>query len=88
MGRQKPEVMRNKPIVRPGNTLYLQAFYDLDGERQIGMSIGRIPWSSVHHYAGVYAFSDAQTHALHYLIGRMDAVNLQYIGESMKRKGK
>jgi hypothetical protein len=87
MGRKKPKAMVEKPLPGPGNTLFQQAFYDLDGERQIGMSVGKIPWSAVRYYAQINEFSNAQTIALHYLIARMDAANLKHMADSIK-KGK
>ena len=84
MRRSKPQAMVDKPQPLAGTELYLQAFYHLDGERQIGMSIGRIPWSAVQHYAVVGEFSEAQTIALHLLIGKMDAANLNKMRAGMK----
>ena len=78
--------MVEKPKPLAGTELYLQAFYDLDGERQVGMSIGRIPWSAVEHYAQVYEFSEAQVVALHRLIVKMDAANLNRIRAQAKAK--
>ena len=86
MGLAKPVAMAEKPEALPGNTLWLKAFYDLDGERQVGMSVGRIPWSAVDYYATVYEFTTPQRIALHYLVGRMDAANLERISEQIKSK--
>ena len=86
MGRAKPKAMLDRPQPLAGTELYLQAFYHLDGERQIGMSIGRIPWSAVEHYADVGEFTAAQTIALHKLIGKMDAANLNRLRADVKGK--
>jgi hypothetical protein len=85
MGRAKPQKMAEKPQPLPGNTLYQQAFYSLDGERAIGMSVGRIPWSAVEHYGRTYDFTESQMLALHYLIMKMDAANLQYLSSLHKK---
>ena len=86
MGRAKPQAFRERPSVDAGNELYLNAFYELDGERHIGMSIGRIPWSAIQFYADHNGFDDNQTEALHMLIQKLDAVHLQRLSETMRPK--
>jgi len=46
-GQEIPDVFREEPPLYPGEEFYLQAFNSLSKDRQIGMSIGPIPWSSV-----------------------------------------
>jgi hypothetical protein len=88
MGRIVPQAIANKPTLQAGNDLYLQAFYDLDSERQIGMSVGRIPWSAIEHYATLIELDYHQRYSLHRLIVSMDRAHLNRIAEKMKPKGK
>lgn len=88
MGRATPKAIANKPKISPGNALFYSAFQTLDGERQIGMSLGPIPWSMVRYYATTYEFSDSQETALYYVISQMDAAKLNYVHETNKPKAK
>lgn len=72
-----PERIKNAPVLRPGLDLYLSAFFDLDGDRQIGFGVGKIPWSSMAKYAEMHKFSQSQFEDLVFLLRRMDAEHLK-----------
>lgn len=85
MGRAKPKAIKDKPTALAGSQLFQQAYYDLDSERAVGMSVGKIPYSAIRFYAHINEFSNAQIHALHIIVARMDAANLQYIANQHKK---
>lgn len=85
MGRAVPQKIAEPPPLPHNGVLYYQAFSDLDSERHIGMSVGRIPWSAVETYAAVNEFDPYQTHALHYVVGKLDAVQLRHIHSASKK---
>jgi len=60
-GAVAPKVLKVQPRLPVGLVMYLEAFYELDTERshtitQHGMSVARIPWSSVVRYAKHYEY--------------------------------
>jgi hypothetical protein len=85
IGQPMPERIANAPELQLGLGLYLQAFFDLDSERSHGMSLTRIPWSSVKDYAIAFEFNEQQTEDLFYYIKRLDGANLQYLADKMPK---
>jgi hypothetical protein len=83
-GQPVPERIANAPQLRFGLQFYLQAFFDLDSDRQVGMSLGRIPWSVVTKYAEVYRLTEEDTERLHYFIRAMDIAYLKWQQEKDK----
>lgn len=77
LGRKAPESLTNIPVLIAGLELYFQAFFDLDSERNHGMGLTRIPWSSVSKYAQFYDFDEDQTERLFYFISAMDSAHLE-----------
>jgi len=53
---------------------YIEAFYELSSERQFGMGIGPIPFSSIVTYAEVFEINDFDD--FHYVIRILDKVYL------------
>lgn len=49
-----PLRIKNKPVLHNGLDLYLQAFFELDTERNSGMNIAPIPASAVRLYNQSY----------------------------------
>ena len=47
-----------RPELLPGLDFYLRAYHELGYDRQIGMSLGPIPWSSLDRYAAKYGIVD------------------------------
>lgn len=67
-----PDRIKNKPRHRADLQIFMVAFAALDSERQIGMTVGMIPWSAIHHYAVVHDFTGELYEDLLYLIPKMD----------------
>ena len=83
--RPFPDRIANKPILKKGLDLYMQAFFDLDSERQVSMSISPIPWSSVANYSKFYKFDEYQTIALFYYIREMDNQHIKLVNAKNKK---
>lgn len=84
-GAKLPDRIANAPELINGLELYFQAFLDLDGERETGMSVGPIPWSKVKEYAKFYEFSDEQTEDLFFFIRKMDAAHIKRLNSKQKK---
>jgi len=77
MGNPIPDRIANAPKLEHGLEIYLQAFFDLDTERNRGNGICPIPWSSVSDYARAFEFDAEQTEDLHYFIRKLDQENMK-----------
>lgn len=71
-GQPIPDRIQAKPKPRRDLTIFLHAFAALDSERQIGMSVGMIPWSAIHHFCVVNEFDGELLEDMLYLIPKMD----------------
>jgi hypothetical protein len=76
-----PDRILNKPILEEGLELYMQAFYDLDTERDYSMQAGPIKWSDIVGYAHYYDFDEEQTDALLFFMRRMDNFRLKELNK-------
>ena len=79
-----PDKIANAPYLELGLDLYLSAFFELEGDRQIGMGIGPIPWNVVNQYAKAYHFDEEQSTKLHRYIKALDAVYLNHVNKDTK----
>lgn len=70
------EVLKPKPKVNLGLSIYLEAFFELDTERQIGMSIGRIPWHCIVQYGHYY---EMNVEELLFFVRKMDDAYLDRV---------
>lgn len=77
-GEPIPDRIANAPELTLGLMLYMQAFFDLDSERQVGFSVGRIKWSAIRDYADAFEFDAIQTEDLFYFIKELDKVYLEW----------
>lgn len=64
--------MLNKPVLKPGLALYLNAWFELDGERDRS-TYERIKRSDTFNYAYDYGFTWWQTLDLWFFVRKMDA---------------
>lgn len=76
-----PDRIANAPVLRQGLEFYLQAFFDLDSERNQGMGQGRIPWFSIQRYASFYALNEDERDRLNYYIRALDAALAKHYKE-------
>lgn len=73
-GQPLPDRIANAPELYQGLYLFLQAFFDLDSEREPPKPI---PWTSVLTYAVFNKFDEEQTEDLIYFIRKIDAEHLK-----------
>lgn len=83
-----PTRIANAPRLHIGLELYLEAFFELDSERQQGFGPSRIAASAIRSYAAVNDFDEVQTATLHYCIGQMDAAHLKRMDSIREAKSK
>lgn len=79
-----PDVILNKPELYVGLQLYLDAFFELDSERNHGQGVMAIPLSRVRDYANAHEFDEEQTADLIYFIRIMDTDHLKRLTEKHK----
>jgi len=73
-----PDWYNDRPPFEIGDLFYLEAFMRLQTCRQIGMSLGPIPWTAVHAY-GVAAGLDAlMLLVFEKVIAEMDSAFLEW----------
>lgn len=77
-GMPLPDALKNPPELLPGLALYLEAFWDLHTCRQIGMSLGPIPWTSVNIWATMNLTSEDSIKDLHYFVRKLDSEFLRW----------
>lgn len=75
----KPKALVDRPTLQQQNRHFLEAFYDLNPSRQIGMTIGPIPCSEVLAYVqllGDYT-ADERLRLLR-VVRRLDAAYMEF----------
>jgi hypothetical protein len=83
-GEPMPERIANAPELKLGLQLYLNAFLDLDSERELGP----IPWSSISNYARTFGFDEEQTADLFYFVRKTDNAVTRKRSEKQKADAK
>jgi hypothetical protein len=68
-----PKAIQEKPTVPQHDLLFWQCFMDLCGTREMGQSLGFIPWTAVHQWAMRHEILDPDDfEELRYVVGAMD----------------
>ena len=80
-GKDLPERIKNAPELQPGLELYINAFFDLDTERNHGQGLCAIPISAIAGYASIFGFDCEQTEDLLYFIREMDDAHISRLKE-------
>lgn len=83
-GVEVPHLIAQQPTTTIDLLCYLDAFYELDTERAHGLSLVRIPWSSIVRYANEYGFDRDE---LVFFIRRMDDAHLDRLRAESKDGG-
>jgi hypothetical protein len=73
-GAEVPEQISNVPKVTSDLLCYVDAFYELDTERNHGMGLVRIPWSSIVAYGDRYGYDVDE---LVFFIRQMDEAHIE-----------
>lgn len=79
-GLPVPDYIRDKPKLRPGLEIYVEAYADLVTERPGGMAVMPIPWSAIHRYARANDFTGVLYDELLYFIRAVDNAKLEKVG--------
>ena len=85
-----PAALLRKPEIEPGAALYLDAFWDLSGDRQIGAmgGAGRIPFLARDRWAQRQGLDDDAFEMLSHVLRALDDVYLKHLAEQAKRATK
>jgi hypothetical protein len=81
-----PDKIANKPTIKIGLDLYWKAFQDLSSDRDIGMGVGPIPWSSIHEWGRRNHIYGDDFERLVQVIRGLDAVFMEKQGKKVKGK--
>jgi len=79
MNQPMPERIVNAPELQLGLQLYLQAFFDMDTDRQGGFGTMPISHSTIADYAAAFEFDAEQTEDLHAHIRAMDNAYIRWL---------
>lgn len=85
-GQPIPPRIANAPELHVGLELFINAFFDLDSERQAGFSIGPIPWSKVKEYCVAYCFDEDLTEDVFYFVKALDNAHMKRLEAEHKAK--
>jgi len=83
-GQPIPSRIENAPSIMPGLELYYIGFMELTSSRQMGWSIGPIPWLAIEQYCVMKGLDEEQQEAMHHHIIAMDTVYMKYQAKKQK----
>lgn len=87
-GKDLPDWYMNEPPALPGDQFYLEAFDELSSCRQIGMSVGPIPYDKIVWYSReILGFDEDSTSVFKSIIRELDNVYLKWAADQNKPKG-
>jgi hypothetical protein len=87
-GRKAPAWFENHTELLPTEYFYIEAFWSLNSDRQLGMSVGPIPWSVIQEYGTAKGLDCGNIEALHIVVRCMDQVFLRFMREEQERREK
>ena len=88
LGDPLPDRIANAPTVPNFMELYVDAFFDLSTDRQIGFGEGPIPHRSITDYCSKLELDYDEERDFIYFIRLMDSAYLKYREKQSKKKGK
>lgn len=83
-GREPPAEFFEQPELTADDLPYWNAFHVLGTERQLGMSLGPIPWSKVVAYADYLDLDEHASERLHAIVRRVDGEYLSMLSPKSK----
>lgn len=83
-GSPLPQRIQNAPQLAFGMQMYFTAFLDLTSCRQLGMTLGPIPWTAVNDYAIDLGLDEESTEDLHHFVRAMDNVYVSHHSKKVK----
>ena len=81
-----PDRIMNAPVLMQGLELYLNAFFELDSSRPVGLSLLPIPWGAIVDYCAVYGIDNEQREDMLYFIRKMDNAHLDRLNKKEAKK--
>jgi len=85
---QIPDPLLNEPELLPGLNLYFDAFWELCPDRQLGMSVGPIPYTSIRQYCIDWNLNEELTFNMKKLVRKLDLVYLEWQEKKAKATAK
>ena len=86
-GGKVPDKFANAPELRQGLQFYIEAFFELDSDRDFGEIPGRIPWTAINAYSKAFELDEEQTADLFYYVRQLDDEHMKRQAERMKKGG-
>jgi hypothetical protein len=85
-----PAALLAKPDLLPGAQFYMDAFWDLSGDRQLGAmgGAGRIPFTALDRWAERHGVEGRQFDLLRAVIRRLDDIYLERLAEQIRGSGR
>lgn len=83
-GRELPDWVDKEPVILPGDEFYIQAWFELDTCRQVGMDLGLIPWDKIVFYGQFHGMEEDVLEAFIQIIRQMDGAYLKRKGQQHK----
>ena len=80
-GEPIPDRIKNRPRLRFELAFFLDAFYELDTDRNVSVSFGPIPWSSLHNYAVANELVGEEYYDFMYLVRAIDSAYIKHMRE-------
>jgi len=77
-----------RPELEPGLEFFIDAFWQLNSCRAIGMAAGPIPWTAAYQYGLAHGLDRDMLIVFPRVISEMDAKFLDWSAREMERKSK
>ena len=79
-----PKALLDRPNLKRHLLMIWEAFHALNGDRQMGMMIGPIPFTAIDRYAARHGIAGEEFQRFHALISAMDTVHQRHLAEKMR----
>jgi hypothetical protein len=83
-----PAALLDEPDLLQGLDLYYNAFWELSSDRQVGMSAGPIPYSSIVTYCREWGLDEELSSNMLKLVRKMDGHFLEWQDKQSKKNQK
>jgi len=83
-GNKIPDRIANAPTLEPSLVFYYEAWQELSTDRQFGMGVGPIPFTSVLQYGNHYEIEDLDDFL--FFIRSLDAEYIKYANKDNAKK--
>jgi hypothetical protein len=83
-----PDALLNEPELLQGLSIYYDAFWEVFPDRQLGMSVGPIPYSSIVTYSKEWNLDEEMSATMLRLVRKMDNAFLEWQEKQSKKNSK